>query len=115
MIKDHDGSKKSISLDLDIEKWRLIILGWESSKESQKTYCEHLGINLNTFIYVRSKLTRSKQSKVTFVPVELNQSKDQRQWHTDTVVIEHPRGLKLYVSPDLSLERLTKIFKLCGW
>ena len=103
------------TVSLDMEKWRAIMSDWESSQESQKQYCERLGINLNTFTYARSKLIKAKKLKSAFIPVTLVQSESQKLSTMDTVIIENPQGLKLHLSSDLSLERLTKLFKLCGW
>lgn len=112
MSENNDLVKKPLPLDMD--KWRPIIMDWESSKESQKSYCERLGINLNTFTYARSKLTPVKKQKLTLVPIEINQPDSQKQFDINKVIIENPQGYKLHVSSDLSLERLTKIFKLSG-
>ena len=45
---------------LDMNYWRKFIDDWDSSKESQKNYCQRLGLNLNTFTYLRGKLTQKK-------------------------------------------------------
>ena len=103
------------TLPLDMEKWRAIISDWESSKENQKRYCERLGINLNTFTYARSKLGQTKKIKPAFVPITLNQAETQHSSTIDTIIIENLQGFKLHVSSTLSLDRLAKIFKLCGW
>lgn len=100
---------------LDMKKWQTLIADWEPGKETQKNYCERLGISLNTFVYVRSKLAQNKKTKPTFIPVKLNQLEDQQSQITDRVTIENPHGFKLHISSDLSLDRLAKIFKLCGW
>jgi predicted enzyme involved in methoxymalonyl-ACP biosynthesis len=100
---------------LDMEKWQAIITDWEPGKETQKNYCERLGVSLNTFVYARSKLAQNKKAKSTFIPVKLNQLEDQRSQIADIVTIENPQGFKLHISSDLSLDRLAKIFKLCGW
>lgn len=108
-IPENPVSKRN--LPLDMEKWRAIISDWESSKENQKTYCERLGIKLNTFTYVRGKLSQGKTIKPSFIPITLTPT-DTR---SDTVTIENPQGYKLHFSSALSLDRLAKIFKLCGW
>lgn len=100
---------------LDMEKWRVIIAEWEVSQESQKNYCARLGININTFAYARSKLSQNKKSKPTFIPIALKQTTDQTYQKDDIIIIENPEGFKLHVSSALSLDRLAKIFKLCGW
>ena len=114
-MTEHRNLSSTKTVELDMEKWRSIISDWESSQKNQKQYCARLGINFNTFSYARSKLRQTKKIKPTFIPVTLNQSEHQKSLNTDTVVIENPQGFKLHVSSDLSLERLIKIFKICGW
>lgn len=100
---------------LDMEKWRAIVSDWESSKENQKEYCERLGISLNTFTYARGKIIQSKKMRPAFIPVTINQTRVQDFSGTDIITIESPQGCKLRISSALSLDRLAKIFKLCGW
>lgn len=104
-----DSEKASV---LDMAKWQSIIAEWEASKESQKRYCTRLGINLNTFTYVRSKL--GLVSKPKFIPVTVNPSANKGSESIDRLVIETPQGFKLHISSSLSVERLAKIFRLCG-
>lgn len=98
---------------LDMQKWQSIISDWEQSNESQKTYCERLDISLNTFTYARSKLSQNNKIPPAFLPVTLVNSKISSS--DESIVIENPQGFKLSVSSALSFDRLTKIFKLCGW
>lgn len=100
---------------LDMEKWRAIVNGWEVSKESQKSYCKHLGININTFTYARGKLSGNKKSKTSFIPVVLKNEAQQGLQKTSMITIENKQGLKLHVPSTLSLDQLAKIFQLCGW
>lgn len=98
------------NLPLDMDKWRAIISDWDSNKESQKKYCERLGINLSTFTYARGKLNQVKKIKSAFIPITLTQTETHNYSATDTVIIENPQGFKLHVSSALSLDRLAKIF-----
>ncbi len=114
MTATHNSPSQK-TLALNMEKWRSIITDWELSKESQKKYCERLGISLNTFTHARSKLIRDKKIKPAFIPLSLNPIEIQNSSSINTVIIENPKGFKLHVSSELSLDRLVKIFKLCGW
>lgn len=107
------GFKKNLPLDMD--KWRVIIADWEPNKENQKKYCERLGLNLNTFTYARAKLTQSKKIKPKFIPITLSRTDAQNPLVTDIVILENPQGFKLHVSSGLPLDRLAKLFNLCGW
>mgnify|MGYP001795620002 CR=1 FL=1 len=100
---------------LDMDKWRRIIHEWDSNKENQKDYCQRLGVNLNTFTYIRGKLTQKNKAKSKFIPITLGQIEEPKNNMQNLLTLESPRGFKLHISPSLSLEQLTKIFKLSGW
>jgi len=100
---------------LDMAKWHSIIDEWDSSKENQKDYCHRLGINLNTFTYVRGKLLQKNKIKSKFIPVTLGYTEEPKNHSQNLLTLESPRGFKLHISPSLSLEQLSKIFKLSGW
>lgn len=109
--------KNSIAKDvrLDIRKWRGLVEAWDATKENQKTYCQRLGISLHTFCYVRRKLTKKQKSPLEFIPITLSPSEPIHNRHKDFFILENPGGFKLHISPSLSLEQLTKLFKLTGW
>ena len=66
---------KPTKILLDMNEWREIINNWSKSCESQKSYCNRLGINLNTFTYVRSKLQKqTKPAAMQFAPVTIKNS-----------------------------------------
>lgn len=100
---------------LDMEKWRIIIDDWNSSQENQKDYCHRLGINLNTFTYVRGRLHPKNKIKSKFIPVTLGHIENSKNHSPNLLTLESPRGFKLHISPLLSLEQLSNIFKLSGW
>jgi len=56
-------------------KWSTLIEEWEQGNERQKAYCERLGLNLNTFIYMRSKLfgKKKKQAANKFIEVKIKE------------------------------------------
>lgn len=110
--KRHSGAK---SQAVDMDKWRVIVNEWDASKESQKGYCERLGINIHTFTYVRSKLLKNKKAKTSFMPIVIKSNKQEELNKAGMMTIENKQGLKLHVCPTLSLDQLAKIFKLCGW
>ncbi len=100
---------------LDMQEWRNLIKEWDSSKETQKEYCQRLRINLNTFSYARGKLNKKEKIKPKFIPLILNQNDSARISDQHLLTIENPRGFKLHISPSLSFDLLNKIFKLSGW
>jgi hypothetical protein len=106
-------SAKSASLDM--ERWRDIIESWNKSGENQKVYCQRLGISLNTFTYARSKLRKKDKPKTQFIPLTIKSSGEEKTLLESITVLENPRGYKLHFSTSLSLEQLTKLFKLSGW
>jgi len=100
---------------LDMKKWRAIIADWEASNESQKKYCDRLGIKLNSFVYARQKIKGNKESLPTFIPVTISPENDKVKPQNDVIVIENSFGYKLSISAYLPEEHTTKILKLCGW
>lgn len=102
-------------IPLDMEKWREIVDCWNTSGESQKAYCQRLGISFNTFSYVRSKLILQNKPKVQFAPFTINNKEIEKATSQTAIVLENPDGYKLHISASLSLEQLTKLFKLSGW
>jgi hypothetical protein len=100
---------------LDMEKWREIIEGWNKNEENQKSYCQRLGINLNTFTYARSKLLSQVKPKTQFIPLIIKNNNEEKINSSSMLVLENPQGYKLHLSASLSLEQLTKLFKLSGW
>ena len=100
---------------LDMDKWREIIEGWNESSQSQKAYCQRLGVNLNTFSYARSKLLQKGKSKTQFIPVTIKSNNEEKLSVSSLIILENPHGYKLHLSASLSLEQLAKLFKLSGW
>jgi hypothetical protein len=103
------------SAPLDMVKWREIIEAWNNSGESQKTYCDRLEISFNTFSYARTKLLQKDKPKMQFIPLTVKSSNEEKILHSSTFILENPHGYKLHISASLSLEQLTKLFKLSGW
>lgn len=100
---------------LDINKWRSLVEGWDGAKENQKSYCKRLGISLNTFSYVRGKLKQKAKVNSAFIPVLVSPSEKPIEQDSHLLTLENRKGLKLHISPTLSIENLVKILKLCGW
>ncbi len=100
---------------LDMNKWREIIEAWSKSNENQKTYCDRLGLSLNTFVYARSKLLQQDKPKNQFIPLTIKSDSDEKALPSSVIVLENLRGYKLHLPTSLSLEQLTKLFKLSGW
>jgi hypothetical protein len=53
--------------------------------------------------------------KPKFIPITLSRFEEQKNQHSNLLTLENSGGLKLHISPSLSLEQLIKIFKLSGW
>jgi hypothetical protein len=98
-----------------MEKWERIVSAWDAGEEHQKAYCQRLGININTFSYVRGKLLKKDKVKSKFIPITLNRIDEAKKEAPPYIILENPRGFKLHISPTLSLEQLSKIFQLSGW
>jgi hypothetical protein len=100
---------------LDIDKWREIIEAWNKSGDTQKAYCQRLGVNLNTFSYLRSKLLQKNNPKTQFIPLTVKSNNAEKIIPSSIITLENARGYKLQFSASLSLEQLTKLFQLSGW
>jgi len=100
---------------LDMDKWREIIEAWNESSQSQKVYCQRLGISFNTFSYVRSKMLQKEKPKTQFIPLTIKSNNEEKSPSSSLIVLENPHGYKLHLSVSLSLEQLAKLFKLSGW
>jgi hypothetical protein len=104
---------KNASLDMD--KWQEIVEAWSKSGENQKTYCQRLGVSLNTFSYARSKLLQKDKPKAQFIPLTIKSNSEEKTFSPSNIVFENPHGYKLHLSASLSLEQLAKVFNLSGW
>jgi hypothetical protein len=111
LMKNH--STKNTPLDMN--KWREIIETWSKSHENQKAYCARLGLSLNTFGYARSKLLQQNKQKTQFLPLVVKSNCEDKTSPSSVVVLENLSGYKLHLPVSLSLEQLTKLFKLSGW
>jgi hypothetical protein len=100
---------------LDMEKWREIITGWNKHCETQQAYCQRLGVSLTTFSYVRSKLLQQDKPKSQFIPLTIKNRDEEKTLSSSMIILENPHGYKLHLPASLSLEQLTKLFKLSGW
>jgi predicted enzyme involved in methoxymalonyl-ACP biosynthesis len=103
------------NIPLDMNEWSKIIDGWRSGSESQKTYCERLGISLNTFTYARNKLQKKSNLKTQFIPITIKNAPEEKALLSSVIVLENSQGYKLHFPASLSLEQMAKIFKLSGW
>lgn len=106
---------KSKKITLDMNEWHEIINKWSNSGESQKVYCERLGISLNTFTYVRGKLQKHTNPPIQFAPLTVKKNNEDSALMQSFMVLENTRGYKLSFPASLSLEQLVKIFDLSGW
>lgn len=115
---DTHNTRNSI---IDIDKWREIVNDWNKSIESQKSYCERIGVNLHTFSYVRNKLLNKSKPKVQFAPLIVkNNDKDNDNDKNNvlnhpSIILENTRGYKLHFPTSLSSDQLIQLFTLSGW
>jgi hypothetical protein len=102
---------------LDMEKWREIMDAWSKGDESQKLYCQRIGISLNTFTYARAKLSQREKKNTHFSPVMLKEVQEEKIVLPSSIIIilENPQGYKLHFPAALSLDQLAKLFQLSGW
>lgn len=101
---------------LDMEKWQETINEWKKSGESQKAYCQRLGLNFNTFSHARSKLLSKNKAGTKFIPITVkNAIEEKRIFSASTLVLENPRGYRLHFSTALSADELRKLFQLSEW
>jgi hypothetical protein len=101
---------------LDMEKWGEIINGWNQSGESQKAYCQRLGLNLNTFSHARSKWLSRNKTPTKFIPVTIKKSVEAKKLSSAfPIILKNQSGYKLYLSTALSAEELSQLFQLSGW
>jgi len=107
--------EKSIKKLLDMNEWREIVNNWNKNDESQKTYCDRLGISLNTFTYVRVKLQKKIKSERRFASLKVINGNEDKILEQSNIILENSRGYKLHFPTSLSLEQLVKLFKLSGW
>lgn len=102
-------------MPLDMIKWREIINNWSASGETQKNYCDRLGISLNTFSYARSKLQQQSKSEKRFVPLTIKSNEKENALSSSIVILENNRGYTLRFPASLPQEQLVKLFNLSGW
>lgn len=102
---------------LDMQKWRDLIADWEQTKESQKAFCIRLGLNINTFTYIRGKLSATEKKHAInnhFIPVTVKKSSHLKAC-SEQLIIENIDGLKLYIPMSLSEEKLVLLLNIIGW
>jgi len=102
---------------LDMKKWQDLISDWEKTKESQKSFCLRLGLNINTFTYIRGKLSSDSKKQISnnhFIPVKIKNS-PLLKTSIEQLIIENINGIKLHIPINLSKEKLILLFDLIGW
>ncbi len=63
---------------LDMDRWREIIEAWNQSGESQKNYCQRLGLSFNSFTYARSKLLQQDKPETQFIPLTVRSNSEEK-------------------------------------
>ena len=100
---------------LDKTKWRTLIEEWKESNESQKAFCNRLGLNINTFTYMRGKFLKKddKYRVAKFIPVavkDANMPIDLKE-----IILESANGIKLRIPTSINLETFKQLLTLLGW
>jgi hypothetical protein len=106
------GNKSRAMKLLDKTKWEKLIADWEKSNESQASYCDRLGLNINTFTYIRSRLQKDKH-KAKFIPVTVNKVSKSIEIHD--IILESSNGIKLRIPVTISKENFKQLLALIGW
>lgn len=116
--QDQPNDQSRIST-LDKIKWSELIVEWENSNESQKQFCDRLGINVNSFTYMRGKLLSSGKKiakSKKFIPVTIAKEEDkENNKSTDTIILENSNGVKLHISLSIPFDKLSHLLQLVGW
>jgi hypothetical protein len=106
---------KSKPKPLEKAKWINIIEDWEKSHETQKAYCERLGINLNTFVYMRIKmLAEKKKTAKQFVPVTVSETSLVNTAHFQ-MTITNSKGMSIKLPLAMDKNKLLELLQLLGW
>jgi len=94
------------------DAWPKLISEWQSSGESQKEFCKRLNLNLNTFTYIKGKLSIKKQ-KNTFIPLTIGKEISSKP--IPNIILENAAGMKLHVSLTATDENIIRLLKIAGW
>ena len=107
-------SKKPHFSLLNMDQWSELIKQWDKTKETQKTYCKRLNLNINTFSYVKAKLHQKKQTTKKFIPVTI-QSGSPIIREKSYIIFENHNGIKLTLPLSTKEDELLYVLKLIGW
>ena len=103
------GNKQKI---INLEEWAKLISEWKSSTESQKEYCARLNLNINTFTYVKGKLSAKAMQK-KFIPITIRQEIPPKL--VSTIILENSKGMKLHIPLASIDESIIHLLKIAGW
>ena len=93
------------------EEWAKLISEWKNSAESQKEFCARLNLNINTFTYVKGKLSKKDKQK-KFIPITIRQETCLKL--KSNIILENDKGMKLHI-PLMAGEDMMSLLKLAGW
>ncbi len=103
----HNKQKK-----INYEEWSNLIAEWKSSTESQIEFCARLNLNINTFTYVKNKLSlKNKQKK--FIPITIRP--EIRPQIFSNMILENSKGMKLHIPLAAIDESIIHLLKIAGW
>lgn len=93
--------------------WLKVCEDWQRSGETQLTYCQRLGIKMNTFAYWRAKFSdTNKKSKKTFVKVTPPALPSVEQ--EKPIIIQLLSGVKIILPAKIDKEQLSNILEILG-
>ena len=105
------------SCSLSVSDWRKLSAEWESSQETQKSFCAKRDVNYAKFVQKRSQFLLEKGrsrlntfAKVTVSPAASSTSTVNRA----PVNISLPNGLTITTFPDSDIRQLKAILVMLG-
>ena len=110
-ISNTPGSKTT-EKKINLTDWSKLVNEWKKGTESQKDFCACLNLNINTFTYVKAKLsTQEKQKK--FIPLTIRQETPIK--YLPNIILENSKGMKLHLPVSVITEETMHLLKLAGW
>lgn len=110
-ITNNTSFKRNKPKVINQEEWSKLISEWKSGTESQKEFCARLNLNMNTFTYIKGKLSaKDKQKK--FIPLTIRQEACPKL--KPNIILENTKGMKLHI-PLTADEDMMGLLKLAGW
>ena len=111
-VMNSTNLKRNKATKINFEEWAKLIAEWKSSAESQTEFCTRLNLNINTFTYVKNKLS-SKAKQQSFIPITIRQ--EIRPKLVSNMILENSKGMKLHIPLAATDESIIHLLKIVGW